>query len=208
MSALSASDLSRHIGYVAQNPDHQIFNPTVATEVGFALHHLGHPPAEVAARVDASLAELGLAEHRDRHPLALAKGDRARVVIAAVLAMQPELVILDEPTTGQDDRGARAILELTARLAARGRTILVITHHLYLMPGYATRAIVLGRGAVLADAPLRDVLHQPALLAQTHLAPPQAAALAAALAARTGQPLPLVTPAEVAACFAPPEAAP
>jgi energy-coupling factor transporter ATP-binding protein EcfA2 len=200
--ALTVSELARRIGYVAQNPDHQIFGNTVAAEVAFALRHLGYPPGEIAARTDQSLEQLGLLDARGAHPLSLPKGDRARVVIAAVLAMQPEILILDEPTTGQDFRGARQILDLTQRLHQQGKTILVITHHLYLMPGYAERALVMGRGILLGDGPLRKVYHRAELLAQTYVVPPQAVLLAQALGQKEGLELPLVTPAEVASCFA------
>jgi energy-coupling factor transport system ATP-binding protein len=200
--ALTVSELARRIGYVAQNPDHQIFSSTVAAEVGFALRHLGYPPGEITARTEQSLEQLGLLDARGAHPLSLPKGDRARVVIAAVLAMQPEILILDEPTIGQDFRGARYILDLTQRLHRQGKTILVITHHLYLMPGYAERALVMGRGILLGDAPLREVYHRTELLDQTYLVPPQAVVLAQALGRAEGLDLPLVTPAEVACCFA------
>jgi energy-coupling factor transporter ATP-binding protein EcfA2 len=202
IQGLTVSELARRIGYVAQNPDHQIFSNTVAAEVAFALRHLGYPSGEIAARTDQSLEQLGLLSARGAHPLSLPKGDRARVVIAAVLAMQPEVLILDEPTIGQDFRGARYILDLTQRLHGQGKTILVITHHLYLMPGYAERALVMGRGVLLGDAPLREAYHRADLLEQTYLVPPQAVLLAQALGQQEGLDLPLVTPAEVASCFA------
>jgi energy-coupling factor transport system ATP-binding protein len=192
---LRVSDLARRLGYVAQNPDRQIFNATVEDEVAFALRHRGHPPAEVAARVERALAAMGLTAHRRRHPLALPKGDRARVVVAAVLAMQPAAIVFDEPTTGQDPAGARHILDVSRTLHRRGQTVLVITHHLYLMPQYAERVIVMGRGTVLLDAPLREAFAALAGLPDTNLLPPQAVQLAQALDAD----LPLLTPAEVAA---------
>lgn len=198
---LSVSELASRIGYVAQNPDHQIFNDTVEGEVSFALRHLGYARGEVSARAAESLSALDLLDVRARHPLSLPKGERARVVIAAVLAMQPEVLILDEPTIGQDFRGARRILDLTRSLHARGKTVLVITHHLHLMPGYAQRAVLMGRGVVLHDAPLRETYHQLDLLRQTHLTPPQAVLLAQALGRKVGRALPLLTPAEVAALF-------
>lgn len=204
---LTVSGLARRIGYVAQHPDHQIFNATVEDEVAFALRHLGRDEAEVAARVAASLGAMGLLAARERHPLALPRGDRARVVIAAVLAMQPEIIIFDEPTTGQDDRGAKAILEISKELHARGKTVIVITHHLYLMPDYAERVVVMGKGTILLDAPIRRAYHEVELLRSTYLAPPQAVLLARALCdnvGRNGIPTVrlLLTPEEVAACAA------
>jgi energy-coupling factor transport system ATP-binding protein len=202
---LTVSGLARRIGYVAQNPDHQIFNATVEDEVAFALKHLEYDEVEIAARVTESLGAMGLLAERARHPLSLPRGDRARVVIAAVLAMQPEIIIFDEPTTGQDDRGARAILEISKRLHARGKTVIVITHHLYLMPDYAERVVIMGKGTILLDAPIRQAYHEVELLRSTYLAPPQAVLLARALCGdvgRNGIPTahPLLTPKEVAAC--------
>ena len=102
-------------------------------------------PGEVCHRVDNVLAAMDLTAQRDLHPFVLSKGDRSRVVIAAVLAREPEILIFDEPTTGQDHQGALRILELTRRLHAAGKTVVVVTHHLYLLPGFAERVLVLGR---------------------------------------------------------------
>lgn len=198
---LSVSELARRIGYVSQNPDQQIFNTTVAGEVSFALRNLRHPDAEVKARTEESLRAMGLWELRAQHPLSLPKGDRSRIVIAAVLAMRPEILILDEPTIGQDHRGARYILDLSRRLHEAGQTVLVITHHLHLLPGYAERALIMGRGTLLCDAPLRGAFHQHKTLAETFLRPPQAVLLAQALEEQLSMNLPLLTPAEIAAGF-------
>ena len=198
---LSVSDLARLIGYVAQNPDNQIFNTTVEKEVSFALTNLGYPAAVVQQRTAENLKAMGLLEARSAHPLSLPKGDRARVVIAAILAMEPRLVIFDEPTTGQDYQGARAILEVTRQLHRMGKTVIVITHHLYLMPEYAERVMIMGKGTVLLDAPIRQAYHRLDLLAETYLSPPQAVLLAHELQRLSGKPAPLLTPEEIADCF-------
>jgi len=203
-SARPTSALARRVGYVAQNPDSQLFSRTVGEEVAFALHHLGYAEDEVERRVVENLDALGLLPERERHPFALPKGDRARVVIAAILALEPEAVIFDEPTTGQDYQGAHHILEISRRLHQMGKTIVVITHHLYLMPGYAERVIVMGRGTILLDAPIRQAFHDLETLGATYLTPPQAVILAQALARHApgsgADAYPLLTPEEVAAC--------
>jgi energy-coupling factor transport system ATP-binding protein len=198
--SLTVSDLARRIGYVGQNPDSQIFNATVEDEVAFALRNLGVPPADVMLRVTESLAALDLVGVRHRHPLALPRGDRARVVIAAVLAMQPEVLIFDEPTTGQDYRGAQAILEITRRLHGAGKTVIVITHQLYLMPGYAERVLIMGEGKLLLDAPIREAYHATGVLETTYLAPPQAVLLAKAVCPDAGAGCWLLTPEDIVAC--------
>ncbi len=201
---LRMSDLARTIGYVAQNPDHQIFTATVEDEVAFALRHLdtGRSTDQVNAAVTRSLEAVSLLDARDRHPLALPKGDRTRVIIAAVLAMEPEVLIFDEPTMGQDDRGAQVILDITRRLHQQGKTVVTITHHLHLMPTYAERMILMGKGVKLLDAPIRQAFHDVDLLAATYLTPPQAVWLARALC-ESDEPraASLVTPAEVAGCL-------
>ncbi len=198
---LSVSDLAKNIGYIAQNPDSQIFNMTVKDEVSFALKNLQYPKEEVEVLTNQNLKAMGLYEYRDMHPLALPKGDRARVVIAAILAMKPDTIIFDEPTTGQDYRGAHTILDISRELHQQGKTVVVITHHLYLMPEYAERVIVMGKGTILLDAPIREAYLDKQTLESTYLAPPQAALLSLELGELTGKRFPLLTPAEVANCF-------
>ncbi|WP_017301475.1 ABC transporter ATP-binding protein [Nodosilinea nodulosa] len=200
---LSVSDLARSIGYLAQNPDNQIFNTTVEKEVAFALPYLGYSAEAVKRESLRALKAMGLWGDRAAHPLSLPKGERSRIVIAALLAMQPDIIIFDEPTTGQDYRGAKAILEVSRQLHQLGKTVIVITHHLYLMPDYAQRAIVMGQGTILLDAPLRQAYHQSEVLQSTYLVPPQAVQLAQELSRLSGQTYPLITPAEVARCFRP-----
>jgi len=198
---LTVSELARRIGYVAQNPDNQIFSATVGDEVAFALINLDYPREEVEARTVESLEAMGLLGVRDAHPHSLPKGDRARIVIAAVLAMRPEVIIFDEPTTGQDYRGAKYILDVSRQLHQMGKTVIVITHHMYMMPEYAERVIVMGKGTVLLDAPIRDAYHQVDLLRSTFLSPPQAVLMARHLGRRDGREYKLLTPEEVAACI-------
>lgn len=193
----SVGALARRIGYVAQNPDQQLFNATVRDEVAFALQQLRFPPQEIAARVKEALAALGLQAVSERHPLSLPKGDRARVIIAAMLVLRPEVIILDEPTTGQDHAGSRAILDLSRTLHQQGKTVIVITHQLHLMPDYAQRVIVMGEGRVLLDAPLRQAFLSVEVLRDTRLTPPQAVLLGQVLCPAAQ----LLTPEEVARCL-------
>ena len=198
---LSVSELASHIGYIAQNPDNQIFNMTVWDEVSFALKNLKFSKEEIVRRTEESLSSMGLLEFKDRHPLALPRGDRARVVIAAILAMYPDTIIFDEPTTGQDFKGSQYILDISRKLHQMGKTVIVITHHLYLMPDYAERVIVMGKGSILLDAPIRQAYLDTEKLNSTYLTPPQAVLLAKELSRVKGEEYPLLTPAEVADCF-------
>lgn len=204
---ISVSDLAGRIGYVAQNPGSQIFNSTVEDEVSFALKNLKYAAEEVETRTLESLRAMGLLEMRHVHPLSLPKGDRARVVIAAILAMKPDVIIFDEPTTGQDYQGANYILKISRMLHRQGRTVIVITHHLYLMPEYAERVIVMGKGTILLDAPVRSAFHQVDLLRSTYLVPPQAVLIAREMGRLINRELFLLTPEEVSNCFHPVPAA-
>ena len=181
VATYSVSDLAQNIGYISQNPDNQIFSDSVENEVAFALKNLKFPAAEVEKRVADSLSEMKLEWATDHHPLNLSKGDRSRIVIAAIMAMKPDILIFDEPTTGQDYLGARAILDLTRELHRAGKTIIVITHHLYLLPGYAKRLIVMGKGKVLLDGPLREMFYQTEKLRETYLTAPQVVQFAKAI---------------------------
>lgn len=198
LTRYSPVELAQRIGYVPQNPDRQLFNASVEAEVSFSLRLFPLTAEEKDRRVTEALTALDLIRFRKSHPFSLSKGDRARVVIAAALVLQPEVLVFDEPTTGQDDAGSRAILELTRTLHEQGRTVLVVTHHLYLMPGYASRAVIMGKGRVLLDAPLAEAYHATELLGQTRLKPTQAVALARAVHPDSRA----VTPAEVADSFA------
>ena len=198
---LSVSELAQSIGYLAQNPDNQIFNTTVEKEVAFALPFLGYDSEAVKQETSRSLKAMQLWEHRNSHPLSLPKGERGRIVIAALLAMNPEIIIFDEPTTGQDYQGASSILDVSRQLHQMGKTVIVITHHLYLMPDYADRAIVMGKGTILLDAPLRQAYHQTDLLESTYLTPPQSVALSQNLSKISDEEYPLITPKEFANCF-------
>ncbi|MEA5488691.1 MULTISPECIES: ABC transporter ATP-binding protein [Pseudanabaena] len=198
---LSVSDLAQSIGYLAQNPDNQIFNTSVEKEVAFALPFLGYAPDVVKKETERSLKAMQLWEQRHAHPLSLPKGERGRIVIAALLAMNPEIIIFDEPTTGQDYQGASSILQVSRQLHQMGKTVIVITHHLYLMPDYADRAIVMGKGTILLDAPLRQAYHQTDLLESTYLTPPQSVMLSQKLSAFCDRDYPLITPTELASCF-------
>lgn len=190
------SELARHIGFVSQNPDNQIFCKTVEQEVAFALVNLGFPKDEVRRRVSEALEEMELGWAADRHPLTLSKGDRSRIVIAAVLAMRPQALIFDEPTTGQDYKGARAIMDLTRELHRSGRTVVVITHHLYLLPGYAERLILMSQGRITLDAPLREAFYETEKLRETFLKPPQMVRFVEAIRSEAAPRL--VTPSELA----------
>lgn len=169
----SVAELARTVGYVYQNPDHQIFAQKVRTEVAFGPHNLKLPAEEVARRVDEALDLVGLREYAEEFAFSLGRGLRQKLAVASVLAMSPPVLVVDEPTTGLDLQGSRSILDLLGRWNADGRTIIIITHDLALVAERVPRTVVISEGRILADGPTRAVLSDAALLRTAFLRPPQ-----------------------------------
>jgi energy-coupling factor transport system ATP-binding protein len=164
-------EISRLVGYVFQNPDHQIFCNTVYDEVAFGLKTLGEPASSMEKRVAEALATVGLTGTEKKTPFALSKGERQRVAVASVLAVRPEVLVLDEPTTGLDEGHQRSLMEMLKSLHARGHTIIIITHSMEVAAEYATRAVVMKDGVILLDGPTREVFAREERLQEAALRP-------------------------------------
>ena len=173
VAGLSVSDLARRVGYVSQNAHQQIFCDSVSKEVGFAPTVLRQPAHEVESRVRKAVEAMKLSWAIDRHPMSLSRGDRLRVAIAAVLALEPKILIFDEPTTGQDWSGACAILDILADLNRAGATVVLITHHLYLLPGRVERLVMLDGGRIAFDGAMRDAFYDRQTMNAAGLEAPQ-----------------------------------
>jgi energy-coupling factor transport system ATP-binding protein len=176
--------LATRVGYVFQNPDHQLFNRTVHQEIAYGPRNLGLSEAETEARVLEAARAAGVpAASFDEHPFFLTKGIRQRVAIASILAMRPRVLVVDEPTTGQDFRQSLEVMEFLRRLwLDGGHSVVIVTHDMDLVARYSERTVLLAGGRVLADGPTRQVLTDPGLLARSRLLPTQATRLAHALA--------------------------
>jgi energy-coupling factor transport system ATP-binding protein len=181
--------IAREVGYVFQNPDHQIFSASVEEEVAFGPRNFGLREDDVAGRVARALETVGLAGRGGDDPFALPKGDRQRLAVASVLAMDPRVILMDEPTTGLDYRDQRRMMALLARLHAAGRTVIVITHHIWIAVEYARRVVLMAEGQIVADAPVREVMRDAAALARARVTPPPITRLGLAFGAafRTGE---------------------
>ena len=158
----SARDVRRHLGLVFQNADDQLFMPRVGDDVAFGPATMGLEPDEVDARVREALAAVGLDGFGDRVPYHLSVGEKRRAALATVLAMRPQIFVLDEPSADLDPRGRRRLIDLLNDLEA---TLLVVTHDLDLAVETCERTVVMDGGRVAADGPTRTVLADAALAA-------------------------------------------
>jgi energy-coupling factor transport system ATP-binding protein len=170
-TTLKHRDLARLVGYVFQNPDHQIFAPTVREEVGFGLRTLGEDPAKIKSHVEEALAATGLEGYEEKSPFLLSKGERQRVAVASILAAKPEVLILDEPTTGLDYLHQRDAMEMLKHLNRLGHTIIVITHAIWIAESYADRTIVMNKGRIISDGQTRAIFRDETQLREASLTP-------------------------------------
>ncbi len=176
--------LAARVGLVFQDPDRQIFAGRVRAEVSFGPHNLGLRGGELEAAVDGALAAVGLGDAASANPYDLGYSRRKLLALASVLAMGTPVIVLDEPTTGQDAAGIARIQRIVANLRAAGRTVIAISHDMRFVAETFERVVVMGAGRILLDSSPADVFAERAwpTLASTYLEPP----LAARVGARRG----------------------
>ncbi len=177
----TVAKLAAQVGYVFQHPEHQIFKRTVRDELAFGPRNLGYPADRATALVTQALRLTELTEFAEDHPHDLLPALRKRVTLASVLAMDTPILVLDEPTTGQDARGIQVIGAIIDNLRAAGRTVITISHDIDFCADHCHRLIVLGGGRVLLDGPAEEVFGRPEVLEQTAVELPQLARLTARL---------------------------
>lgn len=170
----------RRVGYVFQNPDHQLFNNNCWDEIAYGPRNIELPEEEVKIRVEEATQVVGLPQiYFEEHPFFLSKGLRQRVAIASILALRPQVIIVDEPTTGQDARQSFEIMDFLKDLNENhGHTIIIITHDMPIVAQYAHRVILMSEGKILADDETARVFSQPEILAKAFLEPPEITQLA------------------------------
>lgn len=174
----SIAELAKRVGYVFQNPDHQLCMRTVQDELSFGPRNLGVDPAEIKAKVDRVIKTFDLERYRQTHPFLLGRADRLRVAVCSILTMEPDIIAVDEPTTGQDMRQSYELMEMLKDLHHQGRTIVFITHNMRLVAEYAKRTVVMRQGMIVLDDRTAEVFSHPEILADTFLSPPQITQLA------------------------------
>ncbi|MBS7614598.1 ATP-binding cassette domain-containing protein [Candidatus Bathyarchaeota archaeon] len=153
-------ELAQHVGMVFQNPENQLFALSVEKDVAFGLENLGISREKMRERVDWALKITGIYGLKDRAPYELSGGQQQRVAIASVLAMQPEIIVLDEPTSFLDPVGAQNIFEVINRLNKDlGITIILVEHRLDLTSKYASRVMIMDKGRIILDGPPKEILN-------------------------------------------------
>jgi cobalt/nickel transport system ATP-binding protein len=162
-------DIRRTVGMIFQDPDDQLFMPTVAEDVGFGPLNLGLPPKEVATRVDQVLTRVAAAHLKERPPYRLSGGEKRAVSIASVLAMEPNILVMDEPSSSLDPRARRGLIDL---LRSFEHTRIIATHDLDLAAELCERTLVMSAGTVVADGATREIFTDDELLAASGLERP------------------------------------
>jgi energy-coupling factor transport system ATP-binding protein len=169
--AYSIAELGRKIGYAFQNPDQQLFADSVYKEVAFGVQNMGLPEDQVQVRVDEALKSLRLEQYKEAHPRRLSVGQRQGVAVASILAMLPNAIILDEPTTGQDYRRRLAIMQFVKQLNSEGKLVILVSHDIVHVAAYCKRVIVMHEGKIIADGATEEILGDQKLLAKINLKP-------------------------------------
>ncbi|MEM2335001.1 MAG: ABC transporter ATP-binding protein [Candidatus Bathyarchaeia archaeon] len=169
----SVAELARKVGFVFQNPDHQLFSETVEEEIAFALRNFGFSEKTIKERVDWALNLLDLTRYRKTSPFMLSGGERKRVALASVLAWDPKILILDEPTIGQDAYQKERLRHFIIQLNQQGKTVIVVTHDIEFVAECEPRVILMANGRIIADGEAREVLTDPTLVKEASLMPPE-----------------------------------
>jgi energy-coupling factor transport system ATP-binding protein len=181
VSQSTPAKVARKVGLVLQNPDTQLFALSAWEEVAFGPRNCGLSEDEIETCVEHAIKSVGLWDKRDEYPFNFSFGDRRKLSVAAVAAMEPDVLIFDEPTTGQDYKGRYELARIAEELNESGTTVIMITHDMGLIAEFTQRLVVMGNGCILRDGPTRDVFQETEMLAKTFITPPQVTQLALAL---------------------------
>ncbi|AGT36149.1 hypothetical protein N186_09065 [Thermofilum adornatum] len=174
-------EIVKRVGYVFQNPSHQIFESTVWKEVAYGPTNLGLSQEEVKQRVEWAISEVGLQGYEQYNPYDLDYGKMKLLTVASVLAMKPQVLILDEPTTGQDHAGRHLLSNLSKKLNREGFTVVIITHDMRFVAETVNRVVLVSNGEILMDGSTREVLNAFDILKKAAIKPPQIVQLASEL---------------------------
>ncbi|MFW9848950.1 MAG: energy-coupling factor ABC transporter ATP-binding protein [Candidatus Thorarchaeota archaeon] len=178
---MSVAEIARVVGLVWQNPDHQLFLDTVEKEVTFGLKNLGYSIEDIDKRCTRTLSRLGIEDLANRSPFSLSGGERKRVALASVLATEPQILALDEPTIGQDAQQKENLSKLLLELNSKGCAVICITHDIEFVIENFPRTLVMSNGKIIADGPTSTVLTNDIVIEQCSLTHPELTKAARAL---------------------------
>lgn len=171
----TVSTLSKRVGMVFQNSDHQLFSNTVEEEITFGLKNFGYDDVKAKERAETMMRFFGLTALKDRAPLTLSGGEKKRVCMAAVLAWEPEVLVLDEPTVGQDFINKKKLYQAIVETNAAGRTVIIVTHDVEFIWPLQPRILVMSSGKIIRDGRASDIFVDEGLLRSANLIMPQLA---------------------------------
>jgi len=178
----SIAKLSRTVGFVFQNPDHQLFSETVEEEIAFALKNFGFEEEVIQKQITWALNLLSLTQYRKTSPFMLSGGERKRVALASVLAWDPQILIMDEPTIGQDHEQKEKLRQFIVQLQAQEKTVVIVTHDVEFVAECNPRVVLMKEGKIVADGKGKDILTNIEALAQSSIVLPQIAQIFTQLA--------------------------
>jgi energy-coupling factor transport system ATP-binding protein len=171
----SVAALSRNVGFVFQNPDHQLFSESVEEEIGFALKNFSFEQENIVKRIDWALNLFSLTQYRKTSPFLLSGGERKRVALASVLAWDPQTLILDEPTIGQDHDQKEKLRQFIIQLQTQKKTVVIVTHDVEFVAECNPRVVLMKEGKIVADGEGKQILTNPTLLELSSIVLPQIA---------------------------------
>ncbi|MEM2106872.1 MAG: ABC transporter ATP-binding protein [Candidatus Bathyarchaeia archaeon] len=177
----TVASLSRKVGLVFQNPDHQLFSETVFQEVAFSMINYGYPEETIRRRVNFILETLDLSSYADTSPFMLSGGERKRVALASILVSDPKHIVLDEPTIGQDHQQKEKLKNFIVQMNTQGRTVIIVTHDVEFVVECRPKVVLLSKGSILAEGSYDEILSDEDLVRRASLVPPQIGLLMSSL---------------------------
>ena len=185
---VSTARLARNVGIAFQNPDHQLFSDSVENEITFALKNFGFEDALIERRLTWALGFFGLEQYRKSSPLILSGGEKKRLTMASILAWDPDVVVLDEPTVGQDSIQKEKLAEIVKMLHSAGKTVIIVSHDVEFLWTLQPRLIVMKQGRIIGDGPCAALMHDRDLLEGARVTQPQLVQLYDDLRLRPAEP--------------------
>jgi len=165
--------ISKKVGVIFQNPMHQLFSNTLEDEIKFSLKNLNLDKEEIQIKVDQILEEFNLEKYRKKSPLNLSGGESKKLAIASIICRDPDILVFDEPTLGQDAKEINFLLGLIKNELERGKTIIIVTHNIEFTVEHVPRTILMGGGHIIADGPTQDIFTNEFLISKSSLIMPQ-----------------------------------